>query len=98
MIREFGAVVATGISAEQSTIETPQTENSQINQAYSFKVILLDKKGNKISTAKDRNKVAKGLVVEVAGPSKVKVHYFFTWFAKDFITQAPFFLLRFVTV
>ena len=47
-IREFGAVVATGISAEQSTIETPQTGNkSQINQAYSFKLILVDKKGNK---------------------------------------------------
>ena len=37
-IRELGPVVATGISAEQSSIETPQTRsNSQINQAYSFR-------------------------------------------------------------
>ena len=76
-IRELGAVVvATGISAEQSIIETPQTgNNSQINQAYSFKVILVDKKGNKVSKGV-LNKVSKGLAVEVAGPSKVKVDWF----------------------
>ena len=76
-IRELGVVVvATGISAEQSTIETPQTGNkSQINQAYSFKVILVDKKGNKASK-EVVNKVARGLAVEVAGPSKVKVLWF----------------------
>ena len=75
-IRELGSVVATGISAEQSSIETPQTRsNSQINQAYSFKVILVDKKGNKLSK-EVVNKVVKGLVAEVAGPSKVKVHWF----------------------
>ena len=75
-IREFGAVVAIGISAEQSIIETPQTRsNSQINQAYSFKVILVDKKGNKVSK-EVVNKAVKGLAVEVAGPSKVKVLWF----------------------
>ena len=76
-IRELGVVVvATGISAEQSTIETPQTGNkSQINQAYSFKVILVDKKGNKVSK-EGISKAAKGLAVEVAGPSQVKVHWF----------------------
>ena len=42
VIRELGTVVATDISAEQSTIETPSGNNSQINQAYSFKVILVD--------------------------------------------------------
>ena len=75
-IRELGAVVvATGISAEQSIIETPQIGGNrhQINQAYSFKVILVDKKGNKVSK-EVVNKEAKGLVVEVAGPSKVKVY------------------------
>jgi len=74
-IREFGAVVvATGISAEQSIIETPQIGGNrhQINQAYSFKVILVDKKGNQISSEMMRKSV-KGLAVEVAGPSKVKV-------------------------
>jgi len=73
-IRELGSVVTTGISAEQSTIETPQTRNnSYADQSYSFKVILVDKKGNKASK-EVVNKVAKGLAVEVAGPSKVKVH------------------------
>ena len=77
VIRELGAVVvATGISAEQSTIETPQTGNkSQINQAYSFKVLLVDKKGNKVSKGV-LNKAVKGLAVEVTGPSQVKVHWF----------------------
>jgi len=77
VIRELGAVVvATGISAEQSTIETPQTGNSsQINQAYSFKVNLVDKKENKVSK-EEVNKAAKRLAVEVAGPSKMKVPCF----------------------
>jgi len=87
MIRELGAVVATGISAEQSTIETPTESNSQINLTYSFKVILVDKKGNKIS-AKDRNKAVKGLAVEIAGPSKVKVHRFTSL---DLVKFIPFF-------
>ena len=80
-IRELGSVVvATGISAEQSTIETPQTGNkSPINQAYSFKVILVDKKGNKASK-EVVNKAVKGLAVEVAGPSKLKVHWFTSFF------------------
>jgi len=84
-IREFGSVVATGISAEQSIIETPQTGNkSQINQAYSFKVILVDKKGNKASK-EVINQAAKGLAVEVAGPSKVKVHWFTSFVVSKFV-------------
>ena len=75
VIRELGAVVATGISDEQSIIETPTGNKSQINQAYSFKVILVDKKGNKASK-EVVSKAMKGLVVEVAGPSKVKVRCF----------------------
>ena len=74
-IREYG-VVATGISAEKSIIEIPQTGNkSQINQAYFFKVIMVDKKGNKASK-EVVNKAVKGLAVEVVGPYKVKVHWF----------------------
>jgi len=38
-------------------------------------VILVDKKGNKASKGVV-NKAIKGLAVEVAGPSKVKVHWF----------------------
>ena len=76
VIRELGAVVATDISAEQSIIETPTGNNHQINQAYSFQVILVDKRVNKISIAKERSKAVKGLAVEVAGPStKVKVDF-----------------------
>ena len=94
VIGEFeSVVVATGISAEQSTIETPQTRNnSYANQSYSFKVILVDKKGNKASK-EVVNKVAKGLAVEVAGPSKVKVHCFISFSTckvRDFITQILF--------
>jgi len=75
-IREFGAVViATGISAEQSTIEIPTGNKSQTDQVYSFKVILVDKKGNKASK-EVVNKAVKGLGVEVTGPSKVKVDWF----------------------
>jgi len=74
VINKLGAVVVTGISAEQSTIVTLTGSNHRINQAYSFEVILKDKAGNKLSTAKERNKASKGLTVEVAGPSKVKVH------------------------
>jgi len=76
VIGEFGAVVTTGISAEQSNIETPQTgNNSYADQSYFFKVILVDKKGNKVSK-EVVNKAVKGLAVEVAGPSQVKVHWF----------------------
>ena len=70
-VKEFGAVIATCILAEQSTIETLAGSN-QTNQVCSFKVILLDKKGNKVSR-KMISKSFKGLAVEVAGPSKGKV-------------------------
>ena len=75
VIKDLGAVVTTDISAEQSTIETEtETESNHfINQAYSFKVIFEEKDGTKISKAKDRSKGVKGLAVEVAGPSRVKV-------------------------
>ena len=84
-------MVATGISAEQPAIETPQTGGNrhQINQAYSFKVILVDKKGNKVSK-EVVNKVARGLAVEVAGPSKVKVLWFTSFFVAKFV---PFSLI-----
>ena len=87
VIREYGAVVvATSIFAEQSIIETLQTRNkSQMNQVYFFKVILVDKKGNKVSK-EVVNKVARGLAVEVAGPSKVKVHWFTSFFVAKVVT------------
>jgi len=42
-------------------------------------VILVDKKGNKVSK-EVISKAASGLAVEVAGPSKVKVHWFTSFF------------------
>jgi len=84
-IRELeSVVVATGISAEQSTIETPQTGNkSYVNQSYSFKVILVDKKGNK-APKEVVIKAVKGLAVEVAGPSKVKVQRYTSFIGTKF--------------
>ena len=74
VIKELGTVVDTGISAEQSIVETLTGSNHHhlINQAYSFKVILVDKKGNQISSEIMRQSL-KSLAVEVAGPSKEKV-------------------------
>jgi len=66
-------MVSTDISSEQSIIEIPQTgSSSRINQAYSFKVIPVDNKGNKVSSEMMRKSI-KNLAVEVTGPSKVKV-------------------------
>jgi len=100
-IKQLGSVVvATGISAEKSIIEIPQTGNkSQINQAYFFKVIMVDKKGNKASK-EVVNKAVKGLAVEVVGPYKVKVHWFTSFVCSKvcaFITQILFCAL-FLTV
>jgi len=74
MIKEqLRTMVSTDISSEQSIIEIPQTgSSSRINQAYSFKVILVDNKGNKVSSEMMRKSI-KNLAVEVTGPSKVKV-------------------------
>ena len=73
VIKELGSVASTGILAEKSIVETLTGSNHhQINQAYSFKVILVDKKGNQISSEMMRQSL-KSLAVEVAGPSKEKV-------------------------
>ena len=45
---ELGTVMDKGISAEQSTTETPIGTIHSINRAYSFKVILVDKQGSKV--------------------------------------------------
>ena len=70
VIKELGTVESTGIFAEQSTIEMPTGSTyHQINQAYSFKVILV----NQTSSETMRQSI-KDLAVEVSGPSKVKVN------------------------
>jgi len=73
VIREFGTVVSTGISAEHSNVETPFGTSHLINESYSFRVILKDKKGNE-ATAAMMTKAIKGLMVEVTGPSQVNVN------------------------
>ena len=73
VIRDLGTVVSNGIFAEQSTIEIPTGTSHLINESYSFKVTLVDKKGNK-ATETMISKAIKGLAVEVVGPSKAKVN------------------------
>jgi len=72
VIKELGTVVSTGISAEQSIIEMLTQGNHYhhhpTNEAYSFKVILVDKKGNTISSEMMRQSI-KSLAVEEAGLS-----------------------------
>ena len=63
-----------GISAEQLIVEMSNYHH-QINQAYSFKVILVDMKGNKVSSKMLRQSI-KSLAVEMAGSSNVKVSTF----------------------
>ena len=73
VIKKLGTVMSTGISAEHSIVEMLTGSNHhQMNQVYSFKVVLVDKKGNKVSSEMMRKSI-KGLAVEVTGPSKVKV-------------------------
>ena len=48
-------------------------------------MILVDKKGNKASKEVVR-KAVKGLAVEVAGPSQVKVHWFTSFFVAKVVT------------
>ena len=89
VIKKLGTVDPTGISTEQSSIETPTGNNNQINQAYSFKVILVDKKGNQISSEM-MSKSIKSLAIEVTGPSKVKVCWFISFFCCAFFTRILF--------
>jgi len=65
VIKELGTVGSAGIS----TMLAEGNHLHLINQAYSFKVILMDKKGNAISSETMRKSV-KGLSVEVAGASE----------------------------
>jgi len=79
VIQKLGTVVSTGISVEQSIIEKPMGNTHQINRAYLFKVILVDKKGDKVSREM-MSKSFKGLAVAVTGPSQVLVLHSFIFF------------------
>ena len=84
VIKELGTVVSTGISAEQSIIEMlTQGNHHPTNEAYSFKVIFVDKKGNKVSSEIMRQSI-KGLAVEGAGASEeVEVKHHFSTSGRD---------------
>ena len=75
-MKDLGTVVATGVSAEQSTIETPPRTNHRSNQVYSFQVRLLGHKGNKVSS-EVMKKAVKSLAVGITGTSEVKVRHSF---------------------
>jgi len=69
VIQGLGTVVDTSISTEHSIIEKSPMISHMVNQPYSFKIMLVDKAGNK-ATAETMNK---GLAFEVIDPSKAKV-------------------------
>ena len=84
VIKDLGTVVNTSISAEQSTIEKSRVVSHLVNQPSSFKVTLVDKTGKK-AAMEMLSKAVKRIVVEVMGPSKVKVcatliHSSYVWF------------------
>jgi len=88
VIKGLGAVVDTGIAAEESIIEITMEANFFIQKSYSFKVLLVDKKGKKATPAMMKHAV-KNLAVQVTGlSSKVKV--FFQHCALDFFFVVGF--------
>jgi len=63
-IKGFGGVVSRDISAEKSSIEGPPSGSISINQAVSFKVLVVDKKGNRVTSSR-RGKGIIPFVVEI---------------------------------
>jgi len=74
-LRDLGSVMSRSISTEKFSIQKPTENTHQINQIYSFRVVLADRLGNKAGAKFPHNGI-KDLAVEVAGPSKVKVQCF----------------------
>jgi len=65
VIQVFGSVVSRDISAEKSCIEGQPSGSVSINQAVSFKVIVVDKKGNRV-TSSPKGKGIIPFVVEIS--------------------------------
>jgi len=63
-IKGFGGVVSRDISAEKSCIEGQPSGSVSVNQAVSFKVIVVDKKGNRV-TSSPKGKGIIPFVVEI---------------------------------
>ena len=64
VIKGFGSVVSRDISAEKSTVEGQPSGSVSINQAVSFKVVAVDKKGNRV-TSSPKGKGIIPFVVEI---------------------------------
>jgi len=64
VIKEFGSVVSWDISAEKSSVEG-QPSGSIINKPFSFKVIVVDKKGSRV-TSSSKGKGFIPFVVEIS--------------------------------
>jgi len=64
-IKVFGSVVSRDISAEKSIVEGQPSGLISINQAVSFKVIVVDKKGNRV-TSSPKGKGIIPFVVEIS--------------------------------
>jgi len=69
VVKVFGSVVSRDISAEKSSIEGQPSELISINQAVSFKVIVVDKKGNRV-TSSPKGKGIIPFVVEISQNGK----------------------------
>ena len=64
VIKVFGSVMSRDISAEKSLIEGQPSRSVSINQAVSFKVTVVDKKGNRV-TSSPKGKGIIPFVVEI---------------------------------
>jgi len=78
VVKGFGRVVSRDISAEKSSIEGQLSGSISINQAVSFKVTVVDKKGNRV-TSSPKGKGIIPFIVEItldgnqAGQQQVKI-------------------------
>ena len=54
VVKGFGSVVSRDISAEKSSVEGQPSGSVSINQAVSFKVIVVDEKGNRMPSLFER--------------------------------------------
>jgi len=65
VITAFGSVVSKDISAEKSSIEGQPSGSVSVNQAVSFKVVVVDKKGNRMTSSPKRKGIIP-FVVEIS--------------------------------
>ena len=86
-IKEFGCVVSRDISAEKSSIEEQPSGSVSVNQVVSFKVTVVDKKGNRVTTSPKRKGIIP-FVVEISLDGKQQgqailcfIHSYHCWSA-----------------